>query len=135
MTGNTADIFFEYIQRNLPEGVSMSVEATELESMPDYLTRAAMENSSQEKRHNITFLSKIQNIENQTKLTIKKIFEFNSAAFIIQLKQNIVNFMNSNKYTNTVQFFYIKTGIPISLLFLLSGFSFVLILIIFSLLL
>uniref|UniRef100_A0A7M5WLQ7 Small ribosomal subunit protein uS10m n=1 Tax=Clytia hemisphaerica TaxID=252671 RepID=A0A7M5WLQ7_9CNID len=46
MTGNTADIFFEYIQRNLPEGVSMSVEATELESMPDYLTRAAMENSS-----------------------------------------------------------------------------------------
>jgi len=45
LTGNTADIFLEYIQRNLPEGVSMSVETTELESMPDYLTRSGMESS------------------------------------------------------------------------------------------
>jgi len=38
LTGDTADIFLEYIQRNLPEGVSMSVEQTELEPIPEYIT-------------------------------------------------------------------------------------------------
>ncbi|XP_032226262.1 28S ribosomal protein S10, mitochondrial [Nematostella vectensis] len=37
LTCNTADVFLEYIQRNLPEGVSMSVEQTALEPMPEYL--------------------------------------------------------------------------------------------------
>lgn len=33
VTGETADVLLEYIQRNIPEGVSMSVEQTELESL------------------------------------------------------------------------------------------------------
>jgi len=37
LTGDTADIFLEYIQRNIPEGVSMSVEQTELETIPEYI--------------------------------------------------------------------------------------------------
>ncbi|KXJ11041.1 probable 28S ribosomal protein S10, mitochondrial [Exaiptasia diaphana] len=37
LTSDTSDVFLEYIQRNLPEGVSMSVEHTALEGMPDYL--------------------------------------------------------------------------------------------------
>ena len=36
MTRETADVLLEYIQRNIPEGVSMSVEQTELVSMPQY---------------------------------------------------------------------------------------------------
>ena len=36
MTGDTADTFLEYIQRNIPEGVSMSVEQTALESLPEF---------------------------------------------------------------------------------------------------
>lgn len=37
LTGDTSDIFLEYIQRNIPEGVSMSVEQTELEPVPEYI--------------------------------------------------------------------------------------------------
>jgi hypothetical protein len=37
LTSETSDVFLEYIQRNLPEGVSMNVEQTSLERMPDYL--------------------------------------------------------------------------------------------------
>jgi len=37
LTGDSADIFLEYIQRNIPEGVSMSVEQTELEPIPEYI--------------------------------------------------------------------------------------------------
>ena len=40
LTGDTADIFLEYVQRNLPEGVSMSVETTELEMIPEFLTQS-----------------------------------------------------------------------------------------------
>jgi len=36
VTGDTADTFLEYIQRNIPEGVSMSVEQTALESLPEF---------------------------------------------------------------------------------------------------
>ena len=36
MTGDTADTFLEYIQRNIPEGVSMSVEQTALEPLPEF---------------------------------------------------------------------------------------------------
>uniref|UniRef100_T2MEE1 Small ribosomal subunit protein uS10m n=1 Tax=Hydra vulgaris TaxID=6087 RepID=T2MEE1_HYDVU len=39
LTGDTADIYLEYIQRNIPEGVSMSVEQTELEQLPSFLQR------------------------------------------------------------------------------------------------
>ena len=37
LTGDTADIYLEYIQRNIPEGVSMSVEQTQLEHLPSFL--------------------------------------------------------------------------------------------------
>ena len=37
MTGETADTFLEYIQRNIPEGVSMSVEQTALEPISEFL--------------------------------------------------------------------------------------------------
>ncbi|XP_068729819.1 small ribosomal subunit protein uS10m-like isoform X1 [Montipora capricornis] len=36
VTGDTADTFLEYIQRNIPEGVSMSVEQTALEPFPEF---------------------------------------------------------------------------------------------------
>jgi len=37
LTGDTADVFLEYVQRNIPEGVSMSVEQTALETIPEYI--------------------------------------------------------------------------------------------------
>lgn len=36
VTGDTANTFLEYIQRNIPEGVSMSVEQTSLEPFPEF---------------------------------------------------------------------------------------------------
>ncbi len=36
VTRETADVLLEYIQRNIPEGVSMSVEQTELTSLPEF---------------------------------------------------------------------------------------------------
>ncbi|XP_065920416.1 small ribosomal subunit protein uS10m-like [Dysidea avara] len=40
ITGRTADIFLEYIQRNLPEGVNMMVEKEQLERLPEILADA-----------------------------------------------------------------------------------------------
>lgn len=37
ITGSSADIFLEYIQRNLPAGVSMNIEQTELMDIPEYI--------------------------------------------------------------------------------------------------
>jgi len=37
LTGESADIYLEYIQRNLPEGVSMSIEQTDLEPIPEFM--------------------------------------------------------------------------------------------------
>ena len=37
LTGDTADVLLEYIQRNIPEGVSMSVEQTALERLPEFI--------------------------------------------------------------------------------------------------
>ncbi|XP_069787273.1 small ribosomal subunit protein uS10m isoform X2 [Narcine bancroftii] len=37
LTGNTADVYLEYIQRNLPEGVAMEVTKTMLEKLPDHI--------------------------------------------------------------------------------------------------
>ncbi|XP_051867665.1 probable 28S ribosomal protein S10, mitochondrial [Pristis pectinata] len=37
LTGSTADVYLEYIQRNLPEGVAMEVTKTRLEKLPDHL--------------------------------------------------------------------------------------------------
>lgn len=38
VTGTTADIFLEYIQRNLPEGVSMGVYQERMDTLPALLT-------------------------------------------------------------------------------------------------
>uniref|UniRef100_UPI00398F0F73 small ribosomal subunit protein uS10m isoform X2 n=1 Tax=Pristiophorus japonicus TaxID=55135 RepID=UPI00398F0F73 len=37
LTGSTADVYLEYIQRNLPEGVAMEVTKTMLEKLPDHI--------------------------------------------------------------------------------------------------
>ena len=38
LTGSTADIFLEYIQRNVPEGVGMKTTRTQLLEMPEHIT-------------------------------------------------------------------------------------------------
>ncbi|XP_048392217.1 small ribosomal subunit protein uS10m [Stegostoma tigrinum] len=37
LTGSTADVYLEYIQRNLPEGVAMEVTKTLLEKLPEHI--------------------------------------------------------------------------------------------------
>ncbi|XP_030261782.1 small ribosomal subunit protein uS10m [Sparus aurata] len=37
ITGSTAQVYLEYIQRNLPEGVAMEVTKTAMEKMPDHI--------------------------------------------------------------------------------------------------
>ncbi|XP_061481317.1 small ribosomal subunit protein uS10m isoform X2 [Rhineura floridana] len=37
LTGSTANVYLEYIQRNLPEGVAMEVKKTRLESLPEHI--------------------------------------------------------------------------------------------------
>ncbi|XP_073938283.1 small ribosomal subunit protein uS10m isoform X3 [Castor canadensis] len=37
LTGCTADVYLEYIQRNLPEGVAMEVTKTQLEQLPEHI--------------------------------------------------------------------------------------------------
>ncbi|KAL5463605.1 hypothetical protein EMCRGX_G032519 [Ephydatia muelleri] len=50
ITGTTADVFLEYTQRNLPEGVTMSVYQEELEALPALLvSRPEGEESGEEK--------------------------------------------------------------------------------------
>ncbi|XP_035666507.1 28S ribosomal protein S10, mitochondrial-like isoform X1 [Branchiostoma floridae] len=37
LTGSTSNVFLEYVQRNLPEGVAMEVKKTAIEKLPDNL--------------------------------------------------------------------------------------------------
>ncbi|OCT65085.1 28S ribosomal protein S10, mitochondrial [Xenopus laevis] len=37
LTGSTADVYLEYIQRNLPEGVALEITKTTLEKLPDHV--------------------------------------------------------------------------------------------------
>ncbi|XP_042323895.1 28S ribosomal protein S10, mitochondrial isoform X2 [Sceloporus undulatus] len=37
LTGSTASVYLEYIQRNLPEGVAMEVKKTRLERLPEHI--------------------------------------------------------------------------------------------------
>ncbi|XP_035212675.1 28S ribosomal protein S10, mitochondrial-like, partial [Stegodyphus dumicola] len=37
LTGSTADTYLEYIQRNLPEGVSMKVTKHRIEKLPEHI--------------------------------------------------------------------------------------------------
>ncbi|KAM4834594.1 small ribosomal subunit protein uS10m [Thomomys bottae] len=39
VTGCTADVYLEYIQRNLPEGVAMEVTKTRLEPLPEHVKK------------------------------------------------------------------------------------------------
>ncbi|PIK35339.1 putative 28S ribosomal protein S10, mitochondrial [Apostichopus japonicus] len=39
LTGTTADVFLEYIERNLPEGLAMQVKKCSIEQMPEHLTK------------------------------------------------------------------------------------------------
>uniref|UniRef100_A0A8D0DYI6 Small ribosomal subunit protein uS10m n=1 Tax=Salvator merianae TaxID=96440 RepID=A0A8D0DYI6_SALMN len=44
LTGSTASVYLEYIQRNLPEGVAMEVKKTRLERLPDHIRMPVWEN-------------------------------------------------------------------------------------------
>nr|XP_032643082.1 28S ribosomal protein S10, mitochondrial isoform X1 [Chelonoidis abingdonii] len=39
LTGSTADVYLEYIQRNLPEGVAMEIKKTKLEKLPEHIQK------------------------------------------------------------------------------------------------
>ncbi|KAL4838024.1 hypothetical protein H8958_018637, partial [Nasalis larvatus] len=49
LTGSTADVYLEYIQRNLPEGVAMEVTKTQLEQLPEHIKEPIWETLSEEK--------------------------------------------------------------------------------------
>ncbi|XP_049914189.1 probable 28S ribosomal protein S10, mitochondrial [Epinephelus moara] len=38
ITGSTAQVYLEYIQRNLPEGIAMEVAKTSMEKIPDHIS-------------------------------------------------------------------------------------------------
>uniref|UniRef100_A0A8D2BBG7 Small ribosomal subunit protein uS10m n=1 Tax=Sciurus vulgaris TaxID=55149 RepID=A0A8D2BBG7_SCIVU len=49
LTGCTADVYLEYIQRNLPEGVAMEVTKTRLERLPDHIKEPIWETVPEKK--------------------------------------------------------------------------------------
>ncbi|XP_037700476.1 28S ribosomal protein S10, mitochondrial [Choloepus didactylus] len=49
LTGSTADVYLEYIQRNLPEGVAMEVTKTKLERLPEHIKEPIWETVPEEK--------------------------------------------------------------------------------------
>ncbi|XP_015427708.1 PREDICTED: 28S ribosomal protein S10, mitochondrial isoform X2 [Myotis davidii] len=49
LTGSTADVYLEYIQRNLPEGVAMEVTKTKLERLPEHIKEPIWEKIPEEK--------------------------------------------------------------------------------------
>ncbi|XP_061254178.1 small ribosomal subunit protein uS10m isoform X1 [Bos javanicus] len=49
LTGSTADVYLEYIQRNLPEGVAMEVTKTRLEQLPEHIKKPVWETIPEEK--------------------------------------------------------------------------------------
>ncbi|XP_012660320.1 28S ribosomal protein S10, mitochondrial isoform X2 [Otolemur garnettii] len=50
LTGSTADVYLEYIQRNLPEGVAMEVTKTKLEQLPEHIKEPIWETVPEEKK-------------------------------------------------------------------------------------
>ncbi|KAJ8779981.1 hypothetical protein J1605_012017 [Eschrichtius robustus] len=48
LTGSTADVYLEYIQRNLPEGVAMDVTKTKLEQLPEHIKKPIWETIPEE---------------------------------------------------------------------------------------
>ncbi|XP_039098593.1 28S ribosomal protein S10, mitochondrial isoform X2 [Hyaena hyaena] len=49
LTGSTADVYLEYIQRNLPEGIAMEVIKTKLERLPEHIKEPIWETVPEEK--------------------------------------------------------------------------------------
>ncbi|XP_025979061.1 small ribosomal subunit protein uS10m isoform X2 [Dromaius novaehollandiae] len=39
LTGSTAAVYLEYVQRNLPEGVAMEVKKTKIETIPEHIQK------------------------------------------------------------------------------------------------
>ncbi|KAI1897986.1 hypothetical protein AGOR_G00088940 [Albula goreensis] len=50
VTGSTAKVYLEYIQRNLPEGVAMEVTKTELVKIPDHILKPMWADSASEEQ-------------------------------------------------------------------------------------
>ncbi|XP_068922080.1 small ribosomal subunit protein uS10m [Petaurus breviceps papuanus] len=50
LTGSTADVYLEYIQRNLPEGVAMEVTKTRLEQLPEHIKEPLWEMVGKEEK-------------------------------------------------------------------------------------
>ncbi|XP_069879844.1 small ribosomal subunit protein uS10m [Dipodomys merriami] len=48
LTGCTANVYLEYIQRNLPEGVAMEVTKTHLEQLPEHIKKPIWETVPEE---------------------------------------------------------------------------------------
>ncbi|XP_015905019.1 small ribosomal subunit protein uS10m [Parasteatoda tepidariorum] len=48
LTGSTADTYLEYIQRNLPEGVSMKVIKHRIEKLPDHIANHVTEKKTED---------------------------------------------------------------------------------------
>ncbi|KAF7694158.1 hypothetical protein HF521_007911 [Silurus meridionalis] len=48
ITGSTADVYLEYIQRNLPEGMAMEVTKTAIEKVPDHIQTPVWDKESQQ---------------------------------------------------------------------------------------
>ena len=46
ITGTTADIYIEYIQRHIPPGVSLSVKKVEMDRLPYIITKSLMQNKT-----------------------------------------------------------------------------------------
>ncbi|KAM4771677.1 small ribosomal subunit protein uS10m [Rhinophrynus dorsalis] len=48
LTGSTANVYLEYIQRNLPEGVALEITKTTLETLPDHIKHPVWDQLSKE---------------------------------------------------------------------------------------
>ncbi|XP_036057437.1 28S ribosomal protein S10, mitochondrial-like [Onychomys torridus] len=49
LTGCTANVYLEYIQRNLPEGVAMEVTKTQIQQLPEHTKEPMWETLTEEK--------------------------------------------------------------------------------------
>ncbi|XP_021004871.1 28S ribosomal protein S10, mitochondrial isoform X1 [Mus caroli] len=49
LTGSTASVYLEYIQRNLPEGVAMEVTKTQIQQLPEHIKEPMWETAPEEK--------------------------------------------------------------------------------------
>ncbi|XP_057650266.1 28S ribosomal protein S10, mitochondrial isoform X2 [Chionomys nivalis] len=49
LTGCTANVYLEYIQRNLPEGVAMEVTKTQIQELPEHIKEPMWETLTEEK--------------------------------------------------------------------------------------